>query len=39
MAAIDYKVSEDGPEFNWSIENSNIEQFKTKFRCFFGGYF
>ena len=28
MAAIDYKVSEDGPEFNWSIENSNIDNLR-----------
>lgn len=28
MAAIDHKVSKDGPEFNWSIENSNIDNIR-----------
>ena len=29
MAAIDYKVSEDGPEFNWSIDNANVDDLRN----------
>lgn len=39
MAAIDHKVNEDGPEFNWSIENSNIDSLRKSLEVSLVGTF